>query len=80
MTLVIALLVALAVIYLVYRQMNKVTDEAFESKEVEKVTPVVEEVVAEPMVDALVEEKPKKTRKKAAGGKKSAKKIKSVEE
>lgn len=88
MSLVIALLVALVVVYLVYRQLNKKTDEAFANKEeapavVESDTLSVEPVLAVSENLAVVVDQPKKTRKKrapsAARGKKSVKKINSLE-
>ena len=83
MEILIGLIIAALVIYVVYRKLNKVTDESLGGHE----TPVAPELVAEPVLEeakvaAVVEQKEKKPRKKAssaAGAKKSVKKIKSVE-
>lgn len=72
MTTLIALLVAALVIYLVYRHLNKVTDDTLPVKEEAPVAPVVEPVVAK--VEEVVAEQPKKERKKRAPSAKGASK------
>lgn len=77
MTTLIALLVAALVVYLVYRHLNKVTDESLPLKEEAPVVPPAEPAVVHERPAVELAEEPKKERKKRAssakGGKKAAK-------